>query len=145
RVFETLVASVRIPALHIADPTAEAVRAAGIERIGLLGTRFTMEQAFYRDRLAQHGLEVLVPPPAAREDVHRVIYDELCLGVVAPASRQRYQAIARELIARGAQGVILGCTEIGLLLGADDLAVPAFDTTALHADAAVRAALAPAG
>lgn len=135
-------AAAGVPLLHIADPTGAAVRAAGIERIGLLGTAFTMEQAFYKDRLTErHGLEVLVPEPADRALVHRVIYEELVSGVVRDASREAYRQVIARLIQRGAQGVILGCTEIMLLVGQDDAAVPLFDTTTLHAQAAVQLAL----
>lgn len=135
-------ARVRIPLLHIADPTARAIRAAGHTKVGLLGTRFTMEQDFYKARLAaQHGLEVIVPAEASREAVHRIIYDELCLGVIREPSRQAYQRIAAELLEAGAQCVILGCTEIGLLLKEGDVPAPLFDTTALHARAAALAAL----
>ncbi len=141
KVAPAIEAAVAIPLLHIADPTATAIKAAGVARVGLLGTRFTMEQAFYRDRLRDRGLDVLVPDETARERVHRVIYDELCLGVVRDESRAAYRDIMRELVARGAEAIILGCTEISLLVGADDAAVPLFDTTALHAEAAVDAAL----
>lgn len=131
-----------LPLLHIADPTGAAIRAAGLQRVALLGTRFTMEQDFYRQRLSErHGLEVLVPDADERERVHRVIYDELCLGTIRDASRQAYREIIAGLVARGAQGVILGCTEIGLLIGADDVEVPVFDTAALHARAAALAAI----
>jgi aspartate racemase len=133
---------VRIPLLHIADPTAQAIRATGHTKVGLLGTRFTMEQDFYKTRLIErHGLEVQVPPPAARETLHRIIYDELCRGVIREESRREYQAIAAGLIEAGAQCVILGCTEIGLLLKDGDVPAPLFDTTALHARAAALAAL----
>ncbi|MDI9238109.1 aspartate/glutamate racemase family protein [Lysobacter sp. LF1] len=132
-----------LPLLHIADPTGEEIRRAGLQRIGLLGTRFTMEQDFYRQRLVErHGLEVLVPEADDRDTVHRVIYEELCLGTIRAESRAQYRAIIERLVARGAQGVILGCTEIGLLVGADDAQVPLFDTTALHARHAALAALA---
>jgi aspartate racemase len=134
-------ARVRIPLLHIADPTAQAIRAAGHTRVGLLGTRFTMEQDFYRARLAQHKLEVLVPPVEARETVHRIIYEELCRGVIREESRREYQRIAAGLLEAGAQCVILGCTEIGLLLKEGDVPASLFDTTALHAHAAALAAL----
>ncbi|WP_252270738.1 aspartate/glutamate racemase family protein [Pseudomonas subflava] len=131
-----------LPLLHIADPTAAAIRAAGLQRVGLLGTRFTMEQPFYRERLEQqHGIDVLVPDEADRDLVHRVIYEELCLGVVREESRQAYRQIIERLVARGAQAVILGCTEIGLLVGEADAAVPLFDTTLLHARAAADEAL----
>lgn len=136
-------AAVGIPFLHIADATAARVAAAGIATVGLLGTRFTMEEDFYRGRLeARHGLAVLVPQEPEREVVHRVIYDELCRGVIREASRQRFAAIIGDLAARGAEGVILGCTEIELLVGPDDSPVPVFPTTAIHAQAAVDFALA---
>ena len=133
--------AVSIPLLHIADPTATAIKAAGCTRVGLLGTRFTMEQAFYRDRLRAHGLDVLVPGERGREHVHRVIYDELCLGIVREDSRAAYRDIMRGLVESGAEAIILGCTEIALLVGAADAAVPVFDTTSLHAQAAVDLAL----
>ena len=136
-------AGVRIPLLHIADPTAERIRAAGLRTVGLLGTAFTMEHEFYKGRLAQrHGLNVLVPDAADRALVHRVIYEELVAGKVLPASREAYRAVIARLVANGAQGVILGCTEIMLLIRQDDSTVPVFDTTRLHAAAAVEAALA---
>ena len=131
-----------LPLLHIADPTGEAIRAHGFTRIGLLGTRFTMEQDFYRQRLVErHGLEVLVPEADERDIVHRVIYDELCQGEIREESRAQYRGVMASLVARGAQGIILGCTEIGLLVGEGDASVPLFDTTALHARAAALAAL----
>ena len=143
RLFEPLQAAASAPFLHIADPTAEAIKAQGLTRIGLLGTAFTMEQDFYRGRLTDgHDLEVIVPEAAERELVHRVIYDELVAGVVSPAAREAYRAVMAGLVARGAEGVILGCTEIMLLVGPEDSTVPVFDTTALHAEAAVAAALA---
>ena len=129
--------------LHIADPVGAAIVAAGHRRIGLLGTAFTMEQPFYRERLAQRfGLEVLVPDMAGRADVHRIIYDELVRGVVREESRARYRAVIAALVAEGAEAIVLGCTEIMLLVGADDSAVQLFDTTALHAAAAVEFAVA---
>ncbi|MCC2970707.1 aspartate/glutamate racemase family protein [Massilia sp. IC2-476] len=134
-------AAAGIPLFHIADPTAEAIRAQGLRRIGLLGTRFTMEQDFYRARLQQHGLEVLVPGEAGRALVHRVIYDELCQGKVLDASRDAYRAVIQELVDAGAEAVILGCTEIALLIGPADSPVPVFDTTALHARKAAEFAL----
>lgn len=140
-VADAIEAATPLPLLHIADPTAQAIRAAGFRRVGLLGTRFTMEQAFYRERLAQHGIQTLLPNAAERDDVHRIIYAELCLGVVHDDSRQRYRAVIAGLVERGAQAVILGCTEIGLLVGPQDAAVPLFDTTRLHAAAAVEWAL----
>ncbi|MGA9746230.1 MAG: aspartate/glutamate racemase family protein [Nocardioides sp.] len=141
-VAEDVQAAVEIPLLHLADATAAAVRAAGLERVGLLGTAFTMEQPFYRDRLASHGLGVSVPGPDDRAEVHRIIYDELCRGVVAPASRAAYREVIGRLVADGAEGIILGCTEIELLVGAADAEVPLFPTTRIHVEAAVDAALA---
>jgi aspartate racemase len=141
KVAPAIEAAVTIPLLHIADATALAIRAAGLSTIGLLGTRFTMEQDFYRARLAAHGIETLVPPPGEREQVHRVIYDELCKGRIEATSREAYRRIMASLVANGAQGLVLGCTEIGLLVDANDASVPLFDTTALHAQAAVDFAL----
>lgn len=129
-------AATALPLLHIADATAAVIRTAGLQRIGLLGTRFTMEQDFYKARLAQQGLDVLIPPQADRDLVHQVIYEELCLGQIRPESRLIYQRIITDLVAQGAEGVILGCTEIGLLVQPEDAAVPLFDTTAIHARAA---------
>ena len=136
-------AAVSIPLLHIADPTAAAIKHAGHAVVGLIGTRFTMEEAFYRDRLRdRHGLRVIVPDTADRDLVHRVIYDELCLGNALPGSRAEYRRIMSALVAQGAQAIILGCTEISLLVDASDASVPLFDTTALHAASAVETALA---
>ncbi|QWL67118.1 aspartate/glutamate racemase family protein [Aeromonas jandaei] len=135
-------AAIDIPLLHIADATARRLQADGIKRVGLLGTRFTMEQDFYKGRLQTHfGLEVLVPAEAERERVHRIIYDELCLGEIRDASRAEYLAIIAGLAAAGAEAVILGCTEIALLVGEAQAAVPLYDTTAIHAEAAVTLAL----
>ncbi|MBX9642616.1 MAG: aspartate/glutamate racemase family protein [Novosphingobium sp.] len=135
-------AAAGVPLLHIADPTGAAVKAAGIGKVGLLGTAFTMEQGFYKDRLASsHGLEVLVPEAGDRALVHRVICEELVAGVVREDSREAYRGVIERLVARGAEGVILGCTEIMLLVGQSDSAVPLFDTTSLHAQAAVELAL----
>ena len=137
--------AVAIPLLHIADPTAQAIRAQGFARIGLLGTAFTMEQDFYKGRLQTvHGLDVITPEAEDRRIVHDIIYRELVAGQVLPASREAYRAIIGRLIARGAQAVILGCTEIMLLVSDADSAVPLFDTTRLHALAAVDRALANA-
>jgi aspartate racemase len=141
KVADTVAAAVAVPLLHLADTTAAAVRAAGIGRVGLLGTAFTMEQDFYRERLAGHGLDVLVPEAEDRALVHRVIYDELCLGVVSPSSRAGYLEVIDRLVGRGAGGVVLGCTEIELLIGQEHVAVPVFPTTRLHAEAAVDLAL----
>ena len=134
-------AAVGIPLLHIADATAAAVLASGVRRVALLGTRFTMEQDFYRGRLEGRGLDVLVPPEADREIVHRVIYDELVRGEVLDRSRDRYLEIIGALVARGAGGVIAGCTEIALLVAPGDVAVPYFPPTRIHALAAVDRAL----
>jgi len=136
-------AAVSIPLLHLGDVTAQAVRAAGLERVGMLGTRFTMQQSFMRERVASHGVEVLVPEPDDQEVVHRVIYEELVLGVVSEHSRAEYVRIIERLVDRGAQGIVLGCTEIELLVEAQHVAVPLFPTTRLHAEAAVEWALAP--
>lgn len=131
-----------IPLLHIMDPTGQAIRAAGLTRVGLIGTRFTMEQAFCRDRLAdQHAIEVIIPEGDDRAIVHRVIYEELIAGRIEDASRVAYRGVIARLAARGAQAIVLGCTEIMLLIGPEDSPVPLFDTTALHAAAAVAAAL----
>ncbi|MCD9031400.1 aspartate/glutamate racemase family protein [Luteimonas sp. Y-2-2-4F] len=135
-VADAIEAAVPLPLLHIADPTADALADAGVRRVGLLGTRFTMEQPFYRERLERRGLEVLLPAAPERERVHRVIYEELCRGVIRDASRAAYREVLAALAARGAEGAILGCTEISLLVGADDAPMPLFDTTELHARAA---------
>jgi aspartate racemase len=137
--------AVGIPILHIADATAEVIRQAGLRTVGLLGTRFTMEESFYRDRLEERGLRVIVPSAADRERVHRVIYDELCQGRILDTSRADYEQILDRLVAGGAQGIILGCTEIGLLVGPESSSVPLFDTTAIHAEAAALHALVETG
>jgi aspartate racemase len=136
-------AAVDIPLIHIADPTIAALKAAGVRTVGLLGTRYTMAQAFYRSRVEAAGIAVLVPDDRDQEVVHDVIFQELVHGVIRAESRQRYLEVVDRLAARGAAGVILGCTEIGLLLGQDDTAIPLFDTTVLHAAQAVRLALEP--
>ncbi len=137
KVADAIERAVNIPLLHIADPTGQAILASGVRTVGLLGTRFTMEQSFYRDRLSQrHGLNVLVPGPQDRDIVHRVIYEELCLGRVLDSSRTAYRGIIDRLVHAGAEAIILGCTEIAMLIGAEDSPVPLFDTTALHARAA---------
>jgi aspartate racemase len=143
KVAPAIEAAVGIPLFHIADPTAEAIKHAGHTRIGLLGTRFTMEQDFYKERLRErHGLEVIVPDPTDRDIVHRIIYDQLCLGRIVDASRDEYRRIIAQLVAQGAQAIILGCTEISLLVTQQDAAVPLFDTTAIHARKAAEWALA---
>ena len=143
RVADAIERAVDIPLLHIADATAAATLAAGVERVGLLGTRFTMEQAFYRDRIAAHGIEVVVPPPAAREQVHRIIYEELIHGRTTPASRAASLEVIAALAEDGCQGVIAGCTEIELLLGPDDVDLVWLPTTRIHAEHAVDWMLTP--
>ena len=137
KVAPAIEAAIDIPLLHLVDATANALRAAGLFTVGLLGTRFTMEDGFYTDRMAEHGITCLVPSPAERDLVHRVIYDELCLGVVRDESRTSYVEIVEGLASRGADGVILGCTEIELLLGQADVEVPVFGSTRLHVEAAL--------
>ena len=142
KVADAITGAIDIPFIHIADPTAEAIKAAGIETIALLGTDFTMSQAFYKGRLIdQHGLDVMIPNDEDREVVHRIIYEELVVGEIKAESKQAYLEIIGRLVGAGAQGVILGCTEIGLLVKAGDCAVPVFDTTLIHAQAAVDFAL----
>ncbi|HSO45530.1 MAG TPA: aspartate/glutamate racemase family protein [Rhodoferax sp.] len=143
KVADAITEAVDIPLLHIADPTARAIQQAGHTTVGLLGTRFTMEQDFYRQRLEQHGLTVLTPAPADRERVHQIIYQELCLGQVRNASRQAYLQVIADLGARGAQAIILGCTEIAMLIQPEDCSLPLFDTTALHARSAAHWAMTP--
>ena len=142
KVADEMQAGVDIPLLHIADATAEWVRAAGIQNIGLLGTRFTMEEDFYKGRLSRkYSLDVRVPDQDEREIVHRVIYDELVLGHIEARSKEQYLRIIEHIIQDGAEGIILGCTEIGMLVHQEDTKVPLFDTTRIHAEAAVEYAL----
>ena len=141
KVADQIQAAVRIPILHLGDVTAAAVLATGIDTVGLLGTRFTMEESFYVDRMRSHGLEVVVPEAEDRALVNRVIYEELVAGSVLDESRAEYVRIIDNLRSRGAQGVILGCTEIELLIGPGDTTLPVFPTTRIHAEAAVTAAL----
>jgi aspartate racemase len=137
RLAEEIEAATTIPLLHIVDPTAEAIKASGRRRVALLGTGYTMEGDFYRGRLhAHHGLEVLIPPADDRDQVHRIIYEELIAGRVLQSSRETYQGVIQRLVEAGAEGIILGCTEIGLLISQSDSPVPIFDTTHLHAQAA---------
>ena len=133
--------AIGIPLLHIADATAQLLKKDGVTRVGLLGTRFTMEQAFYRERLEAAGIDVLTPDESQRDEVHRVIYEELCQGEIKPDSRHIYLDIVSSLSGRGAQAVILGCTEIGLLISQADTEVPLYDTTEIHAARAVELAL----
>ena len=134
--------NVSIPLIHIADATADDVKRQGLKSVGLLGTRFTMEKDFYKGRLEnKHGIQVIIPQEGEREIVHRVIYDELILGDIRPASKEQYIVVMENLINQGAQGIILGCTEIPLLVGEGDVSVPVFDTMRIHAEAAVAYAL----
>jgi aspartate racemase len=138
RLADAVVSAVEIPLLHIADPTAQRIGAAGFDRIGLLGTAFTMEQDFYKGRLREHyGLDVVIPAEEDRRVVHEIIYRELVVGEIRPESREAYRGIMARLIERGAQAIILGCTEIMLLVSDRDSAVPLYDTTTIHAVAAV--------
>ncbi len=141
RVAPEVQAACPVPLLHIADVTAAAVRGAGLKRVGLLGTRFTMEQPFYVEHMASHGIDCLTPDEADRQQVHDIIFEELCRGQIREESRRILQGIVGRLVERGAQGVVLGCTELPLILSAKDCAVPLFDTTTLHALAAVDYAL----
>jgi len=142
KVADQVQAAVGIPLLHLGVATAQAVSRTGLATVGLLGTAFTMEQDFYRDRLTSHGLRVLIPPPDDRAEVHRIIYEELCLGVVREESRQAYRDAIVRLVQAGAEGVVLGCTEIELLISDTDSPVPVFPTTRLPVEAAVDASLA---
>ena len=142
KVAPAIEAAARIPLLHIADPTAAAIRERGFQTAALLGTRFTMEEDFYRGRLeSRHGLHVLVPAQSDRDEIHRIIYDELCHGDVRDDSRRTFQRIIGDLAVQGAEAVILGCTEIPMLIRPEDSPLPVFDTTQLHAEAAVDFAL----
>lgn len=143
KVAPAIATATSLPLLHIADATAEAIQTAGIRKVGLLGTRFTMEQAFYKQRLQDnYGIEVMIPDESGRETVHQVIYQELCLGHINAASREKYRAVMAELVDQGAEAIIMGCTEITLLIDQQDATVPLFDTTQIHAKAAVALALA---
>jgi aspartate racemase len=142
KVAHQIEAAVNIPLLHIADPTAAEIKKSGHTVVGLLGTRFTMEQTFYKDRLCDHhDLQVKVPAQADRDIVHRIIYEELCLGIVKTESRAEYRRVMQDLASQGVQSIILGCTEISLLVNAKDSPLPLFDTTAIHARAAALEAL----
>lgn len=144
KVADVVAASVDIPLLHIADATAEVLLRANVQRVGLLGTAFTMEQAFYKGRLADtYGLDVVVPDAPDRKRIHNIIYNELCMGIVKPSSKATYLGIVDKLAQTGVQGVILGCTEIGMLISQADTAVPLYDTTTIHAAKAVDQALQP--
>ncbi|WP_343841239.1 aspartate/glutamate racemase family protein [Bowmanella denitrificans] len=141
KVADAVEAALDIPLLHIADATATELKGRGIDRVGLLGTAFTMEQAFYRQRLVRRGLEVITPDEDDRQTIHQVIYQELCQGQIVDSSRQEYLRIIQQLTKQGAQAVILGCTEIGLLVSQNDTEVPLLDTTVIHAHNAVQWAL----
>lgn len=144
RVYDEIRGAVKVPVLHIADGTALPLKSAGVRRVGLLGTRYTMEQDFYKSRLAERGLDVVIPDEDDREIVHQIIYTELCLGKVLDHSRDEYLRIVQSLAKRGAEAVILGCTEIGLLISKDNCPLPVYDTTLLHVEAALDWALEPA-
>ncbi len=139
---DAIQAAVDVPVLHIGDVVAEAVQAQGLDRVALLGTAFTMEKAFYRERIASHGIEVIVPEAEDRATLHRTIFEELAVGIISEASRAEFQAIIDRLVAKGAEGIILGCTEIELLIGQGDSPIPVFPTAKLHIEAAVERALA---
>lgn len=141
KVADEVAAAIDIPLLHLADATAVTVRESGVSKVGLLGTRFTMEQDFYKGRLENQGLDVIVPPAADREIVHRIIYEELCLGKIRSESRLEYLRIIDNLNSQGATAIIEGCTEIGLLVKQEHTDIPLFDTTAIHAQQAVAEAL----
>jgi aspartate racemase len=141
KVADEVQAQIGVPLLHLGDATAAAVLRADLRTVGLLGTAFTMEQDFYRRRLASHGLDVLIPEAKDRAEVHRIIYDELCLGIVRDESREVYRGVIERLVDGGAQGIVLGCTEIEMLVTAADSPVPVFPTTRIHVEAAVDAAL----
>lgn len=139
---DAIEANIQVPFLHIADATAERIQTAGIKKIGLLGTRFTIEEDFYTGRLQnKHGLKAIVPEQGERETIHDVIYQELCLGIVNPESKKQYVEIIEHMVESGAEGIILGCTEIELLVKAGDVAVRLFPTTRIHAEAAVERAI----
>ncbi|MFE3572907.1 aspartate/glutamate racemase family protein [Lysinibacillus sp. NPDC059133] len=141
KVIDIIAAKITIPILHIADATANQIEKASLQKVALLGTKYTMEQDFYRARIEEFGIEVLVPLAKERAEVNRIIYEELCLGRIEQASKDYYLQVIESLVQSGAQGIILGCTEIGLLIKQEDVNVPVFDTTVLHAQAAVNMAI----
>ncbi|KOS68788.1 aspartate racemase [Lysinibacillus contaminans] len=141
KVIDLIEAKISIPVLHIADATATQIQKAGLQKVGLLGTKYTMEQAFYKSRIESQGIEVIVPLEEERNGVNQIIYEELCLGEISQSSKEYYLQVIRKLVESGAQGIILGCTEIGLLIQQDDAAVPIFDTTVIHAIEAVEQAI----
>jgi aspartate racemase len=137
KVVDKVKAATGLPVIHIAEVTAQAINKQGLKTIALLGTQFTMTEDFYKQRLIDAGLQVLIPETEARQEIHRVIKEELCLGQFKDSSRRYYVEVIKQLAEQGAEGVILGCTEIGLLISQDDSPIPVFDTTAIHAAAAV--------
>ena len=141
KVIDIIESAISIPILHIADATAKQIKEVGLQKIALLGTMYTMEQAFYKSRVEGFGIEVIVPDHNTRKEVNRIIYEELCMGSIIPNSKSYYSQVINELVQAGAQGVILGCTEIGLLIQQQDVSVPVFDTTVIHAQAAVSMAI----
>ncbi|WP_342544986.1 aspartate/glutamate racemase family protein [Lysinibacillus sp. FSL W7-1291] len=141
KVIDVIEAAITIPILHIADATARQIKEAGLQKIALLGTKYTMEQAFYKARVEGFGIEVIVPDSHERMEVNRIIYEELCLGIIKQDAKSYYIQVVEELVQAGAQGVILGCTEIGLLIQQEDISVPVFDTAAIHAQTAVSMAI----
>ncbi|MFJ7736366.1 aspartate/glutamate racemase family protein [Lysinibacillus sp. NPDC097287] len=141
KVVDLIEGKIDIPILHIADATAKEIQKAGLKTIGLLGTKYTMEQAFYKTKIIEQGIEVIVPYEEERDGVNRIIYEELCLGIIEQSSKEYYLQVMQKLIEEGAQGIILGCTEIGLLIKQDEVSVPVFDTTVIHAIAAVNQAI----
>lgn len=134
-------AAVDIPLLHVVDATAEVIHSKGLHRIGLLGTKFTMEEEFYIDRLQRYGLDILIPDEKSRNSIHQIIFEELCLGIITSESKELYKTIIDDLMEAGAEGIILGCTEISLLIHDEDAPLPLFDTTYIHAYSAVEKAL----
>ncbi|ACK98266.1 MULTISPECIES: aspartate/glutamate racemase family protein [Bacillus cereus group] len=134
-------AKIDIPVLHVADATAKAIKRKDIQKVGLLGTTYTMEQDFYKSRIEENNIKVIVPSEKNRKEINKVIYTELCLGKIVSQSREYYKRVIEELVQKGAQGIILGCTEIGLLIKQEDVSVPIFDTTHIHAIEAVKVAL----
>ncbi len=143
KVASAMMADVTIPLLHIADATAQRISTAGLNRPGLIATAFTMEQSFYRDRLVEASLHPIIPDENDRAEVHRIIYDELCMDIIEDESRSKFEDVAQRLVAVGADSVILGCTEVCMLLNQGNVAVPVFDTTRIHSEAAIDLALSP--
>ncbi|MBO4881766.1 MAG: aspartate/glutamate racemase family protein [Firmicutes bacterium] len=141
KVYAQVQAAVSVPLIHIADATGEALKAAGIQKVGLLGTRYTMQQDFYKGRLAEAGFDVAVPPEEMIGELNRIIFEELCVGEIRESSRATFASAIEELKKEGCEGVILGCTEIGLLVRPEDSVLPVFDTTVIHAEAAAKKAL----